>query len=470
MNQERAAQAFRTPWAVIVLFASALAVAVIWLPLRLAELLQLFSSTAASPGALLRWVLLTPGDAPLNYFIQVGAVQSMGHAAWVVRLPSVIFAVGAAWVFWKLAVRARLQRRTIALLLFLFLPLHFQAATEGRPFEQALFFTLLSYLLLFRLIWTPSIAITASYAGVLILCLYSDPTSFFVCVGSILVLLVFMRSTVIRRAIWHALSAAAVAALFYVPFLAWKEHLPESYWLWAHDTVYFTEHAWAILFRDASGGGVFGYAVSAAILGGIIVALWRLAKLPDSEAYTRLIFVSFLGGSVLAIVMSLLTDFLTSRPVSPEQLLFAMPGCMLLFAFALDWMFVKAAAAGWLISGALFLLVAAGDYNLLTKQPENFAELSRVAVQEISEDSCVVFISDRLSGNLFDVIEPRLRQKECKHFFYKRILLLSHPYVLPAEQEDGEGYFRGLSYYQVKRLYAGSGVVVVLEQDPTQPQ
>jgi hypothetical protein len=172
----------------------------------------------------------------------------------------------------------------------------------------------------------------------------------------------------------------------------------------------------------------------------------------------------------LAIVLSLLTDLLSSKPISPERLLFALPGCLLLFASAMDWLFVKAAPAGWLVAATLFLLVAAGDYNFLTTHPENFEALSRAAVKELTDDSCVVFLSEKLSRSLFDVIEPRLRQKECINFFHKRILLLSHPYVLPDEQEDGEDYFRGLNYHEVKRVRAGAGLLVVLEQDLGQSQ
>ena len=469
MSQNGASKTAWTPWAVIVLYTSALVISASLLPLRLAELLQLAGSAAPTLAGLLRWAMLTPGDAPLNYFLEAGAVRSMGHAAWVVRLPSVLFAIGAAWVFWKLAVLVNLRRWYIALLVFLFLPLHFQAATEGRPFEQALFFTLLSYLLFFRLVQAPSIARTASYAGVLVVCLYSEPTSFFVCVGSILGLLVFMRSQAIRRVIWHALSAAAVAALLYVPFMVWKERFQGPYWLWGHDTVYLNQDAWA-LFREFSGGGAIGYAVSAAFLTGVIVTLWRLIKAPDRDATWRLRFVCFLSGSVLAIVLSLLTDLLSSKPISPERLLFGMPGFVLLFASAMDWLFVKAAPAGWFAAATLFLLVATGDYNFLTTHPENFVALSGVAVKELSDDSCVVFLSEKLSRSLFEVIEPRLRQNECLNFFHKRILLLSHPYVLPDEQEDGEDYFRGLNYHEVKRVRAGAGLLVVVEQDLGQPQ
>jgi hypothetical protein len=467
MSGNGAAQTPRTYWAVVVLYLVALAVAVTLLPLRLAELLQLAGSSAASLGALLSWVLRTPGDAPINYLFEAGAVRAMGHAAWVVRIPSVLFALGSAWVFWKLAVRANLGKRTIALLIFLFLPLHYQAATEGRPFEQALFFTLLSYLLFFRLVQAPSITRTASYASVLVACLYSDATSFFVSVGSILGLFVFMRSKAIRRAIWHVLAAAAVAALLYLPFMVFQERLQLPYWLWDHDTVSFTQDFWAAaLFRGFSGGGEIGYAVSAALLTGMIVTLWRLIKSPEQEAAWRLTFVCFLSGSVLAIVMSVFAGFWASKPFSPEQLLFAMPGCVLLLASALDWVFVKASSAGWLAAGTLLLLLAAGDYTFLTAQYQNFEALAQVAVQEITNDSCVVFLSEKLSRSLFDVIEPRLRRKECQNFFYNRILLLSHPYVLPDEQEDGEQYFRGLNYHEVKRRRAGGGVVVVLEQDP----
>jgi len=127
----------RTIAAVIALYLSVLAVTAVTLPFRLAELLQLLGSTAPTIKALLKWIFEAPSDAPLNYLFQSAAVWAFGTSSWVTRLPSLLFAVGSAVLFWRLTGEANLRSRVGPFLVFLLFPLHYQAATEGRPYEQA---------------------------------------------------------------------------------------------------------------------------------------------------------------------------------------------------------------------------------------------------------------------------------------------------------------------------------------------
>ncbi len=50
------------------------------------------------------------------------------------------------------------------------------------------------------------------------------------------------------------------------------------------------------------------------------------------------------------------------------------------------------------------------------------------------------------------------------NFFHSHIVLASHPYVRKDQQEDAESYFRGLNFVEVKRIRAGGGQIIVMDQ------
>ena len=82
----------------------------------------------------------------------------------------------------------------------------------------------------------------------------------------------------------------------------------------------------------------------------------------------------------------------------------------------------------------------------------------------LSSDSCVVFVSQGLSRSVLTYFDPELGRKECFHFFHTRVVLASHPYVRPDQQEDAESFFRGLNFSISKRMDVGQGTIVVMDQ------
>lgn len=79
-----------------------------------------------------------------------------------------------------LARRVRSSVYILVVGVFMALPLQFRYALEGRPYSQALFFSLLATLLLFPLLERVTPARTAAYAFAVLAGLYSQPLSLFV--------------------------------------------------------------------------------------------------------------------------------------------------------------------------------------------------------------------------------------------------------------------------------------------------
>ena len=82
----------------------------------------------------------------------------------------------------------------------------------------------------------------------------------------------------------------------------------------------------------------------------------------------------------------------------------------------------------------------------------------------LSGDACLVFVSQGLSKTVLTYFDPTLGSKECFHFFHKRVVLASHPYVRPDQQEDAESFFRGLNFGVAEHAEVGTGTIVVMDQ------
>ena len=435
------------------------------LPLWLPEILQLIGTTRSSYPAVLDWVKATPHAAPLGYFTQFSVMAILGHSAWAARLPSVAFALGSCYLLWRLAKGIGIQQPILALVLFLLLPIQYRFAVEATVFEEALFFSILAALCFRALVETPTIANAGRYALALTLCLYTEPLSFLPAAGYMLFVLAFIARKEMRLALWHILPATALPVLLYAPFFAWARKLQLPNWLLATDNYSFLPTTWPMLFRDLTGGGDVGYVLTAIVLVGALVATWRAFRLTGAAHAKRVALFCLLGGVFSTVVVVLVLDNASELPFSPSQFLWAAPGLIILLTAALDWVAARSKYLAYAVAAVFIGLSVAGDYTLLTTRAENVAKLTAQVAPELRDDSCVVFLSEgMLTHEMFFVFNPSLRSRECTHFFHHRILLLSHPYVRLDQQRDGETYFRGLDFVETKRIAAGDGLLLVLEQ------
>ncbi len=450
---------------IIAAYALFLLAAILTLPLRIPEILRLLAWVHYSLGTFIHWVAQTPASAPLNYFVQLPFVLAGGHTRLAARLPSLLFALGSAYLFWRLAKRVSLGTPYLALLLFILLPVHYRAASEALPLEQGLFFLLLATLCYFRLIRAPGFGNAALYAGVLVLCLYSERSSYWPAIGYLLFLFGFLKTAHERRAMWFALAATTLPVLLYVPYYLWARPQANPYWLF-EPTKYQGQPLYFAAVNSLAGGRPEGYVLVSLLFVGLLAGIWASFQLKPAARLKRIMLFCLLGGVLSAISIAVLGDVWSGSPFRPSQILCATPGIAILLFAGLDWLsvgrkirFVSAALAVLLIC----LSVAADARSLRNRGEDLEAEAAMIA-PELTGRSCVVFVSERLSKPMFLLFQPDLNSTECLDFFHGRIVLASHPYVRPDQQEDAESYFRGLNFTESKRIRVGGGQLVVMDQ------
>ena len=453
-------------WPIVGAYALLALTAIVLAPLRLSELLTLTATTPQMRGSVGDWILGTPGASPLFYFTQWVFVRTLGHPEISGRLPSLLSSLACIGVLWRLANRLPLQQPHLALLLFVLLPVQFRFATVGLPAEEAMLFLLLATTQLFELIDTPSVKSAALYAGFLTLCFYTDPFSFLPATGYLLSLLAFTHRKEQRRSIWFALPATALPTLLFVPYYLWAHPQTARTWLYGAERFPFSPTIAIDFWRELTASGVAGYVLSALLLVGTFIAAWRVLILPVNVMLKRVKLFCLFGGVVSTLALAAIIDGTSNTPFWAGHIYWATPSMAILATAALDWLaFTKRMKV---IAGALAALLVitciAGNIESFMEPVQDLKPAVKVARQQLTGDSCIVFVSEGLSGYLFVVFDPAFMKLECLNFYHHRVVLASHPWVLPEQQRDAESYFRGLNFYEVKRLSPQGSQVVVMEQ------
>ncbi|HEX3822786.1 MAG TPA: hypothetical protein VHW45_20815 [Candidatus Sulfotelmatobacter sp.] len=451
---------------VLIAYALVLLIAILSIPFWLAEILQLAASTKGSLVALLAWMVVTPGAAPIFSLTQFPFLLLLGHSLLAARLPALLFALSAAYVFSRIASRIPLQQPLLATCLFVLVPIHYQFAPQGIATEEALFFLLLATLYSVRLAETGAIRDAILYSVFLTLCLYTEPFSYLPAAGYLLGLLVFVNRKEVRRIIWISLPATAVPVLLFLPFVFWAHPFAAKAWLYEGGHFAFGSDAFVVALRELSAPGWAGYLLSPLLLAGTFVGGWRALKLPEPMLLKRVRLICLMGGVLSTISLALIIGATSSGFFSADQIFWAFPGMVLLTSATLDWISStrKLPLIASAIAAFLVLICVAGDIEDFTIRPYDVAKAARLVAPELTGDSCVVFVSESLSKTIFTVFDRHLGDRECANFFHKRIVLASHPFVRPDQQEDAESFFRGLNFLEKKRIEISGSKILVLEQ------
>ncbi len=390
----------------------------------------------------------------------------MGYSAFGARLPSLLFAAGSCYLFLRLAKRIPLQRCYLALLLFMLLPVHLQFASTGQAPEQALFLLLLSTGYYFRLLERPTLGASAVYACLLTLCVYTDRYSYLPAFGYLLFLFRFADRPQERRAMWYALPATVLPVVLFLPYYLWSHSQVSPYWLSRPPA---SQDSGADLYslQALAGQSWIAYVLIPLLLLGGIAGAWVSFR-PDAGAIPRRIRLFCLFGGVLSTVAgTYAADAWMGENFLANQVLWAAPGIVILVFAALEWLAKKRLMPMLAPVPAILLILisAAGDLAYLRNRTQDLQTEAAAIAPELTSDSCVVFVSERFSRSLFLLFAPNLDNRECQNFFHKRVVLASHPYVRPDQQQDAESFFRGLDFTQTKRLGVGGGQIIVMEQN-----
>jgi 4-amino-4-deoxy-L-arabinose transferase-like glycosyltransferase len=458
------------PAAILILIIAAYAVllvaAVLILPLRVPEILQLIVTHQRSLDSLLAWIAQVPSSGPLNYFVQLPFVMFANNARWGARLPSVLFALASCYLFFRLAKRVPLQNPYLALLVFMLLPVHYRFATEARPFEQALFFLLLATNCFFRLLKTPRIATAFLYSGLLLLCLYTDRGAYLPAIGYMLFLVAFVNRAHERRALWFALPTTIVPVLLFVPYYLWARPQVNPNWLFEPPVYRMGSSIYVQAFHSLGGEGSVAYVLAALLVAGAFAGLWVSFRPAVEGLSKRIVLFCLFGGIVSTFTIELALDAWNGYIFSRNQALRAVPAVIVLVFAALEWLgrASRMPAITRILAMLLIAISIASNVPYLLSGNDDLQHEAMLVAPELTARSCVVFVSERLSEPMFLLFEPNLKEWECMNFFHGRVVLASHPYVRPDQQEDAESYFRGLNYVEVKRIRVGGGQIVVMQE------
>jgi hypothetical protein len=292
-------------------------------------------------------------------------------------------------------------------------------------------------------------------------CLFADHHAGLPVAGAVLFLLRFSPRPQERKAIWFALAAFTVAIGAYAPFYVWVRSHTNPFWL--------TEPGISlnILMFLSPVEWTFAGSVLLILLAAVVSAFVTF-RLPQGQLTRRVTLFCLFGSFLITFTVVFATAVYTGGGIVLRELLFAAPSAIILFFAVLDWLaqlllvrVVRIAVAA--LGVAVVITCAWLDFDLLNTSKENLALESTYVAPQLTGDSCVVFVSEKYSRPLFVVFQPGLEAHECQEVFHHRIVLASHPYVHPDQQADAEGYFRGLSYHEVKRIRSGGGQIVVME-------
>jgi hypothetical protein len=451
--------------AIVIGFAAILFATAASLPLRLDEILQIATIRFHSGTSLFTSIARTPGSAPLNYLLQAAISPMAANSAVANRFFSIVFGVAALFVFWRLAERCLAHWALPATGLFAILPIHFMLAATARPYEQALFLLLLSTIWFFRVLSAPTVTNAAVYALLLLLCIYSEPFASLPAIGYLLFYLRFVNRRRENNAFWFLLPSTIAPLLLFVPYYFWAAQQANRNWIYANVP---GGSAYLQMLQALAPIGILGDIIWIFLAVGTVVTLLRLFRLPTVLSARTVGLFSLAGGVVTTVALVLLLDAIDRSPVWPYQMFWIAPEAIILFFAALDSPVGRKSASRMPATGIATLLMAlcvAGDVLYLrSDQSIDLRKEAAVIPKELTGDSCVVFVSEGLSRYLFLTFQPELSNRECLNFNKERAVLAIHPFVTPDSEENAISFFRGLNFHEMKRLDAGGGQIVVMEQ------
>jgi len=434
------------PRAVLVVIAAyaALVFAVLGIaPLWLDELQQLVLGRE-SLAALLRWVQLNPGAAPLPYLAQRAVVDLFGTSAYVVRIPAALCSIAGAAVFAALCGRFGIRLPAWATALFLALPLQFRYALEARGYSQGLLCALASWLLLLRARERGTVGAAAFYGASVALGLYSQPLTILPVFGGLFWLI--GEREVGSRTKRQVLGAASIGVLSFVPWYVLQRQTQESF---ASMSLFF--FSWRqvtplVLLHELSGGG---YVCSAALLFGAAVGL---AKVRNGRLLACVALVSLAG--------PILIDALVNYFFAARQLLFAAPALALCAAGGIERLREGGRRwAGYAMLVAFVAAAAVSDYRLATVPKDGFGAQASVLGVHLPADACVA-VAPPNHVAYYLILRPELERRICAEPpSVARVLAVMSPYSTQRERDQLSDLLEP-NYGKAAVMQSGAGEIV----------
>ena len=421
-------------------------------PLWLDEVIQLIATTSGSIDEFMRSMGdRNPGAAPLGYLTQRPFVLAGGASALWARFPSLLFSILACWSLVRVCNELGMSEiRLLVAGLFMAIPLQFRYATEGRPYSQALCFSLLAMLAFLKMSAAPSARGAFLLVLATVVALYTQPYAILSVCG-----LVFWDAvTNAKSGKWKIAALGPFCMLVSVlAFLPWylletgkwasgiQQHgIPPFHWSrsLAMDVI-----------KSISGDG---FLCTAAL---IVLAGAGFASRSKHKGLLLSAILFSIGGALAG--DALMNYFFASR-----QILFALPGLTILAATGFRELYAKNNAVA--IAGLALLLGAAfqKDATMQMNAKENWQAAGGAVAEAARTGRCLEVVpADTLE--LYDFFAPGLAAQVCDGKpLDSGVVLVSHLYTPAAELASAENHLRDLGFVPVRTIATG-GTTITFE-------
>ncbi len=411
------------PVALVVLAYCALLVALMTrTPLWLDEVLQLLGTSGPDPRHAITWAAQNAGGVPFGYLVQWGSLRLFGDSSLAARLPSALAALLSAFVLLRICRLIALPRPSIALILFLILPLQLRYAVEARPYSLALLFTLCATEVALHLRTQPGIPYFLLYLATAISALYTQPYSGFLLAAHAVWMLRENRTLAIRLSAVLALAGAAFAPWFLHARALWLDAVQTS-------GIHFQLEPATFLMaiREISGGG---YAVSIPLITLALVGVFH----GNLTTRNRWMLASF---TLVPPVFVLAADAWFGYFFAVRQLIFILPALVILAAEGARILMAGHLPLGTAALAALLLAATAHNYRHIRTKGENWALAASVLQLATDCQACAV-IAPKAHLNLYTHFQPGLLHRACPSDLSRQAVVIAatSPYTTASEAQD----------------------------------
>jgi uncharacterized membrane protein len=423
-------------------------------PLWLDEVFQLVATTSHTWDDFMRSMgSRNPGAAPLGYLTQRPFVLAGGPSMLWARFPSVLFSILSCWALARICRELEMPHITIlAMVLFMAIPLQFRYAIEGRPYSEALCFSLLAVLAFLKLISGPCLPSAGLCVLAIVAALYTQPYAILNVCGVVF----WAAVTGAKTGNWkRAGLGPACLMISLLAFLPWylletrkwasgiQEHgIPSFHW------------TLALLLDVTKGISGDGFLCSAALI--FLAAVAILAR--PSYAGVRGLLLSTI---LFPVCGALAGDAFTNYFFASRQILFALPGLVILAALGFLELFRRNKSAALVAMAILLGAALQKDVTMQTNVKEDWPAAAR-AVAEIARNGRCLEVVPATSFELYTFFAPGLETKVCAATPLQPAALISHLYTTTAELTAAKEHFRDQGFVAARSIAIG-GTTMTLE-------
>lgn len=420
-------------------------------PLWLDEVLQLIANSSHGVDDFMRSMGRNPGASPLGYLTQRPFVSAGATSPLWARFPSVIFSILSCWAVARICRELKMSEISLlAMGLFMVMPLQFRYAVEGRPYSQALCFSLLAVLAFLKLSARPGWGAAGVCVLAIVAALYTQPYAILNVAGVIFWVAISNAKTENWKSAALGPACLLISLAAFLPwYLLGTRKWPSSIVEQGFPKFHWTLALWQDVAKGLSGDGFLCSAVL------ISLAAFALLVRPGFRGL-------LLSAILFPICGALAGDAFMNYFFASRQILFALPGLVLLAALGCVELYRKNRTAAILVGAVLLGAALQKDLTMQTQARENWPAAAN-AVSELTRDGRCIEVAPPTTLALYSFFVPGLETSVCAASpIQTRAALISTGYTTTAELLAAADQFREQGFAPIQTKAVG-GTSITLE-------